>query len=352
MSQNQLRKLAEQIYSQLEQKQFPKVEIPDRSSRNIKLENSVLVLGDRKIVRSAGKLGTARSFAQLCWLNYFVLKHLVSQHKTTTLRDIYYTSLRFRNVSFKEQSESNKIVEDLEALTGVSREQFNIFPKSRAVIFGDLKFKYIEPRKWITNVGREYALNEHPDGLSIGPELTTNTEFFDCKVDKIIVAEKQAVFQRFVEDGVYERFKALLVFTEGQPPRNCRILIRKLSQQFNLPVYILCDGDPWGLQIFLTIRYGSINLAHIKHLTVPTAKWMGVTPQDIIDYKLPAEKLTDNDYKKVYNLMKDVRCKADKFILEQLRLWRKIKKKVELEAFSRHGLSFICDVYLKDKLKE
>jgi len=345
-----LRQVAESIYKQLEKRQFPKIEIPQRTSSNVKLTKEGLVLADKKIIKSSSKVSTVKSFAQLCWLNYFACK-LVESGKTTTLRDIYYSAQAYKDIMFKEQVESNRIVEDLEAITGLTREQFNIYPKQRAVIFGDLKFKYITPKPHIKNPNKIYELDEHPDGYVIGPELTNNAEFFECNADKIIVAEKQAVFQRFIEEKVYEKFNALLVFTEGQPPRNCRLLVRKLSEQFNLPVYVLTDSDPWGLQIFLTLKYNSSNLAHVRNLNVPKAKWIGVYAEDITKYKLPTVKMTDKDLKKAKNMLtNDIRCKSNKFFIEQLKLWLKMKRKCELEAFSRYGLSFICDVYLKEKL--
>lgn len=348
-------KVAEEIYNQLSNKQIPKLDIPDRSIRNVKLTSEGLTIGDRKFIRSAGKLSTAKTFAQLSWLIWFINKELLSTGRTTTLRDVYYTSMSYEDIAYKEEYESNQIIQDLEALTGQTREQFNIYPKERAVIFGDAKFKYVHARPWIPHVDKIYSLNEHPDGLPIGPELTANSEFIEVNADKIIVAEKQAVFRRFVEEQVDKKYNALLVFTEGQPPRNCRLLIRRLSEQFNLPVYCLADGDPYGLSIFLTIKYNSITLAHVKGLNIPQAKWVGITAEDIINYKLPVDpkkgKFTDKDTKKLYDLMKDPRCKNDEYIMSQLRLWEKLKKKVELEAFSKYGLSFIVDKYLKDKLE-
>ena len=352
---NNIIKVAESVYEQLNKKEIPKLFVPDRTAKNVKLSEEGLTLGSHKFVRSAGKLSTVKPFAQLCWLTWYVNKELLSTSRTTTLRDIYYTSMGFEDISFQEQHESNSIIEDLEALTGLTRENFNIYPKERAVIFGDAKFRYVQPRPWIPHTDKIYSLNEHPDGLAIGPELTSNTEFLEVNANKIIVAEKQAVFRRFVEDGVYKKYNALLVFSEGQPPRNCRILIRKLSEQFKLPVFVLTDGDPYGISIFLTIKYNSISLAHIKQLNVPNAKWIGIHAQDIIDYKLPVDpkkgKFSDKDTKRLYDLMKDIRCKSDPFIMQQLRIWDKLKKKVELEAFSKYGINFISDVYLKNKLK-
>jgi len=350
---DKLLSVTEEIYNQLVNKQFPKLAIPDRSKKNVFLDKktNTFVLGDKKFIRSAGKLGTVKSFAQLTWLIHYVQKELISKKRTTTQRDVFYASMNIPDIAFKEQNESNKIIVDLEALVGLTREQFNIYPGERAIIFGDIEYKYKEARAWIKNPDKVYALNEHPDGFVIGPELVNNTEILSCNAKRIIIVEKQALFRRFVEESAYKKFDAILVFTKGQPPRDCRILVNRLVEQFKLKPYILADADPWGLAIALTIKYGSINLAHIKNLAVPNAEWIGLTPEDIITYKLPTVPFNEKDLKRLNNLMHDLRCKHNKFIYKQLKLWKKLQKKCELESFSKLGLNFIVDEYLKDKIK-
>ena len=58
--------------------------------------------------------------------------------------------------------------------------------------------------------GKKLNLSSHPDGMMIGPALT-NSEFVDCRADKIIAIEKGALFTRFVEERVHDRFKAILI---------------------------------------------------------------------------------------------------------------------------------------------
>lgn len=347
-----VKRVAENIYNQIANKKLPKILIPDRTKKNVILDkkSGSLVIGDRKIVRRASSLSTVKSFAQLTWLIYYIQKELIEKRKTTTQRDIFYASLNIKDIAFKKQQESNNAIVDLEALTGLTREEFNIYPGERAVIFGDIEYKYREPREWIRNPGKVYALNEHPDGFVIGPELVSNTDILSCNAENILIVEKQALFRRFVEDGVYKKFNAVLVFTKGQPPRDCRLFIKRLVSQFKLKPFILCDCDPWGLAIALTIKYGSINLAHLKNLTVPNAEWIGITPSDIVEFRLPTIDFNDKDEKRLQNLFKDVRCKHDKFIYSQLKLWKKMKKKCELESFTKFGLSFIVDEYLKNKI--
>jgi intein/homing endonuclease len=71
---------------------------------------------------------------------------------------------------------------------------------------------------------------------------------------------------------------------------------------------------------------------------------------DIVKYKLPSDKLTEVDIKRLYELKEDPRY-TDKMWHDELDMFLKIKKKSEQEAFSRYGLSYIVDTYLPEKLK-
>ncbi|TLY14154.1 MAG: hypothetical protein E6K86_08670 [Thaumarchaeota archaeon] len=71
---------------------------------------------------------------------------------------------------------------------------------------------------------------------------------------------------------------------------------------------------------------------------------------DIVKYKLPSDKLTEIDIKRLHELKQDPRY-TDKMWHEELDTFLKIKKKSEQEAFSRYGLSYIVDTYLPEKLK-
>jgi len=169
------------------------------------------------------------------------------------------------------------------------------------------------------------------------------------KANKIIVIEKGAMFTRLIEEQAFKKFKAVLIHTAGQPPRSTRHLIKRLNAELKLPVYVFCDGDPWGMAIAITIICGSANAAHLKELTTPDAQWKGLYSSDIGKYKLPSVKLTPIDIKRLYDLQKDPRCQIEPW-QSQIKHFLKQKKKCELEAFSRYGLDYVVKKYLPEKL--
>jgi len=341
-----LKLLGGQLYDEMNKKQFPWIKMPSRSIGNILYDEEYrqYILGNKAVKRSSRNIRHIRPLTQLVWAASFI-KELIKQNKTSTLRDIFYSAQAFE-MNFVDQPESDNILTDLETVITYAREDFNVFPEERSAIFGDLTIAYTVPGY----EGRTLNLSSHPDGMMIGPALT-NAEFRECKADKVIVIEKGALFTRFVEERVHKRFKALLVQTTGQAPRATRALIRRLNKEWDLPVIILTDGDPWGMHIAMVIISGSANAAHLRELNCPDAKWAGVWATDIVDYELPTDPLNDLDIKRLYELKKDPRY-GDKLWKREIDTFLKIKKKAEQEAFSRYGLTYIVDEYLPAKLEE
>ena len=341
-----LESLGRRFCEQIEEGVFPWIEMKSRSTDNIfySPELRQYVLGDRVVRRSSRIVRHLRPFTQMVWTAYFV-KELIRQRKTSTLRDVYYSAQAY-DIFFKDQVESDNIITDLETVTGFPREDLNVFPEERSAVFGDLTIEYTVPGY----EGRRLNLTSHPDGLMIGPALT-NSRLIRTGADKVIVIEKGAMFTRFIEERVYEKFNAILIYTAGQAPRSTRYFIRRLNQEVGLPVYIFTDADPWGMHIAMVIISGSANAAHLRDLTTPDAKWAGVWASDINSYKLPSEGLSDIDIKRLHELSRDPRYKGELWQRE-IKTFMKIKKKCELEAFSRYGLTHIVDKYLPERLKE
>jgi DNA topoisomerase-6 subunit A len=82
---------------------------------------------------------------------------------------------------------------------------------------------------------------------------------------------------------------------------------------------------------------GSGNAAHLNEFfCVPQARFLGITPRDIVQYKLPTHPL------------KDVDVKRAKDALNQL---VGMGVRAEQQALAKHGLNYVIDTYLPEKLK-
>ena len=152
-----------------------------------------------------------------------------------------------------------------------------------------------------------------------------------------------------------KKSNCILVSLGGVPTRACRRFVRRLSETQKLPVYVFTDGDYYGyFNIYRTLKVGSGNAAHINEFfCVPNAKFLGVTPQDIIDYKLPTHPLKDVDIKRGKDALKN-----DPFVHHH-KEWQKaikvmgdLKARAEQQALAAWGLNFVIDKYLPEKLKD
>ena len=333
-----LKKHGAQTYDDLNKGDFPKFSIPSRSVSNIVYDKKLrqYILGTNSAVRNSKNTSQLRSFSQLMWLAFFA-NRLTKEKKSSTLRDVYYSSQAFE-IDFEDQSESDNIIVDLEAMLTRPREDFHVFPEERSSVFGDLTIEYTVPGY----EGKKMNLSDHPDGYAIGPSLTS--------AEVIIAIEKGGLFTRFIEEQVDKKFKSIIVDTGGQAPRSTRTLLKRLHDELSLPVVILTDGDVYGEHIAMVIKSGSANAAHLRELTVPDAKWVGVWATDIEKYKLPTIPMTESDIKRCHDLKKDPRYQ-DGIWKKELEVFLKIKRKAELEAFSKYGLTNITDKYLPQKLE-
>ena len=339
-----LTKLGKMIVDPIIEEQFPTISIPDRKTNNIVFDNEKnrFVLGPSSIIRNSGNIKHVRSLTQLAWTARFA-KQLVETSRTSSLRDLYYSSEAFE-VDFTDQSESDRIVTDLECVTGLSRESFGIFPEEHSSIYGEVVMRYSIP----DYAGREIDLTISPDGLPIGPALVT-AEPVRSNAKIVLAVESGGMFSRLIETKAWKRFNAILIHLGGQPPRATRSIMRTLHDEMNLPVYIFTDGDPWGMHIAQVIISGSANSAHIEGLTIPDAQWIGVTPRDIECYSLPAEKLNNADLKRLDELSKDIRYTGQEW-QDHIAGFRRIRVKAEQQAFSRYGTDFVVDTYLSGKV--
>lgn len=105
------------------------------------------------------------------------------------------------------------------------------------------------------------------------------------------------------------------------------------------------------MHIARVIVSGSAQAAHIPELATPDAVWIGIWASDIKKYRLPSLPLTQVDKHRLETLMRDPRYSTGIWRRE-LEVFKKIKVKAELEAFSKYGLTAIIDKYLIKKIRQ
>lgn len=164
------------------------------------------------------------------------------------------------------------------------------------------------------------------------------------------------MFQRLQSHKYWAKAGCILVALGGVPTRACRRFVRMLSEQLKIPVYAFTDCDPYGFaNIYRTLKVGSGNAAHInRFFCVPEVRYLGLTPQDIVDFGLQkaTHPLADVDMKRGFDaLNNDPFFQSNKPWRDAIDLLMKSKWRAEQQALSLHGLNFVIEEYLPKKLK-
>ncbi|EMA31383.1 DNA topoisomerase IV subunit A [Halobiforma nitratireducens] len=348
----QLIDLAAQFYDQFELGEIPHMSVPTRTKNNIEYdeESNVWVYGDRESTRSANSVRGARKLLKAVYTIDFLADQL-DEDRSSTLRELYYLSESWDNeeAQFTSQDESNSLIEDLEIVSGVTREDFHMRPEeSGATIMGPLYLRE-QTRRGEREIHCQEDVGE--GGYQI-PNNPDTIDFLDCDADFILAVETGGMRDRLVENGFDEEYNALVVHLKGQPARATRRITKRLHDELDLPVTVFTDGDPWSYRIYGSVAYGSIKSAHLsEYLATPEAQFIGIQPADIVEYELPTDPLSDSDKNALESELSDPRFQTD-YWEEQIELQLEIEKKSEQQSLASRGLDFVTDTYLPERLDE
>jgi DNA topoisomerase-6 subunit A len=294
-------------------------------------------------------VNTVKTFAQSLRM-MSLSKQLVEEDDIATKREAYYVSKNWGDARFDEQTESDAVMDDVEALFSVNREQLGFIPEEKG---GDVagQLVVIDRDRDSGEVLRIDCTKFGSGAYSI--PISVEDLKFETKAKFILVIETAGMFQRLVKHNYWKDSNCILISMGGVPTRACRRFVRRLADEKKIPVYAFVDGDPYGISnIYRTLKVGSGNAAHINEFfCVPQARYLGVTPQDIIDYDLPTHPLKDVDIKRAKDALKnDPFMQHHKPWQKAIQQMLKMGVRVEQQALAKHGLNYVIEEYLPQKL--
>ncbi|AQT67525.1 DNA topoisomerase VI subunit A [Anaerohalosphaera lusitana] len=339
------------VHGKIVKSQKPTMSTPVRSLSNVKYDTKkgfFQIMGKSKLRTLT--VSTCKAFAQT--LKMMALsKELIDTDDIATKREAYYISKNWGKAGFSDQPESDTIMDDVEAMFTVNREQLKFVPEEKG---GDIAGNLIVMDK--DSKGRKLKIDCTKFG-SGAYSIPSSVEELKFKSDAkfILAIETAGMFQRLVKYDYWAKQNCILVSMGGVPTRACRRFIRRLSDELKIPVYAFVDGDPYGyFNIYRTLKVGSGNAAHINEFfCVPKTRFLGVTPQDIKDYGLPTHPLKEVDIKRAKDALKnDPFVKHHKKWQAAINQMLKMGVRVEQQAFAKHGLDFVVNEYLPAKLKK
>lgn len=328
----------------------PSMKFPIRSLSNVSYnpKKGHFVLKGKKKERTL-TVNTVKTFAQTLKM-MSLSKELVETDDIATKREAYYVSKNWGEARFKEQPESDTVMEDVEAFFSVNREQLGFVPEEKG---GDVAGRLV-----VIDHDRDTGEELRIDCTRFGSgaysiPISVEDLKFETDAQFILCIETAGMFQRLVKHNYWKDSNCILISLGGVPTRACRRFVRRLADSHGLPVYVFVDGDPYGYSnIYRTLKVGSGNAAHLnEYFCVPQAHMLGITPQDIIDYQLPTHPLKDVDIKRAKDALKN-----DPFV-QHYRSWQlaleqmiKMGVRAEQQALAKHGLNYVIEEYLPQKL--
>ncbi|MDH3197168.1 MAG: DNA topoisomerase IV subunit A [Candidatus Krumholzibacteria bacterium] len=328
----------------------PTMRFPLRSLSNVKYrpDRGFFEMKGQKKERTL-TVNTVKTFAQTLRMMAFS-KELIDTDDIATKREAYYVSKNWEAARFNDQTESDTVMDDVEAFFGLNREQLGFIPEEKG---GEVAGQLV-----VIDHDRDTGKPLRIDCTKFGSgaysiPISVEELKFETKAKFILVIETAGMFQRLVKHNYWKKANCILVSMGGVPTRACRRFIRRLADEKKIPVYVFVDGDPYGISnIYRTLKVGSGNAAHLNEFfCVPQARFLGITPQDIVTYKLPTHPLKEVDIKRAKDALKN-----DPFILHH-KAWQgaisqlvQMGVRAEQQALAKHGLNYVIDVYLPQKL--
>ncbi|HVP28320.1 MAG TPA: DNA topoisomerase IV subunit A [Myxococcota bacterium] len=346
---------AKEVHTDILRERKPDLSFPVRALGNVTYSDKkgYFEIGRQKKVRTL-TVNTVKSFAQTLRM-MGLSKELVENNDFATKRDAYYQSKNWEEARFDEQTESDTVMDDIEALfsvRGVSREQLRFIPDEHGgAVAGQLIV--LDPDRETGQIERIDCTRFGSGAYSI--PSTVEHLSFETSAKFILAIETGGVFQRLQSHKFWQTANCILVSMAGVPTRATRRFIRKLSDECKLPVYAFVDCDPYGISnIYRTLKVGSGNAAHLSQFfCVPKARYLGVTPQDILDYQLPTHPLQEVDVKRAKDALKnDPFFQTHKEWQKAIDQLLKMGVRAEQQALAKWGLNYVIDEYLPRKLAE
>ncbi|OQD88285.1 hypothetical protein PENANT_c004G10576 [Penicillium antarcticum] len=184
-----------------------------------------------------------------------IIDKAIRSGQSISKRDIYYIDPQY----FRSQQTVNGVIDDLVYTIGVDRAALNVEAAAKGLIAGCLRL--IRDSQVVVN-----AQSATEDTLI--PRIENDDEIDISRARWVLVIEKEG---------------------KGYPDLSTREFLHKLSNVASnqnrppLRFYGLTDGDPHGMAILSTYKYGSAAHVHENaRLILPRLQWLGVRVTDII----------------------------------------------------------------------
>ncbi|MBM3892460.1 MAG: DNA topoisomerase VI, partial [Verrucomicrobia bacterium] len=220
--------VAEEVHTDIIRKmRKPEMRFPIRALSNVKYDPKkgyFEIIG--KMATRTLTYNTVKTFAQSVRLLATTKNDLLLKNDIAGKREVYYNAKSWGECRFDEQPESDTLLDDMEAMLGVNREQLGYIPEERGgEVTGPLLVIDRDPA-----TGEEIRINCAKLGTGAW-SIPSQVEHlkFETRAKFVLAVETSSLFQRLVHHRYYETANCILVSMSGVPTRACRRFIRRLA---------------------------------------------------------------------------------------------------------------------------
>jgi meiotic recombination protein SPO11 len=320
----------------------PAFKIPNRSAKNIIYDevHDLLLLGTSTSKKALLTLTSAQDATRMMEV-IKIIYELLKKRKHMTKREVFYGNVNL----FQDQKNSDSIIEDVSTMMKTTRNSTGIVAKARGSAVGRLRLRD----------GNEIIdLDAQGSGSwSITP-MVDRVEVLESDAEFILVLEKDAAMMRIIEEKWWQKYPCVALTAEGVGNVATRMFLKKINKELKLPTYCLVDCDPYGHYIYSVYIRGSKKLSYESpFLATPDMHLLGVLSHDLDEYgvdiscRIPMDK---NDMKRLDDMLAEPYVQANPRWKQDLELMKKFKMKAEIQALSSHGIEYLTDTYLPNKL--
>ncbi|MBI5398480.1 DNA topoisomerase VI, partial [Candidatus Woesearchaeota archaeon] len=197
----QITQVAKQVYDRIKKKELPSLNIPLRSLQNVTYdpkEGYFELVGKEK--ERALTASTVKTFAQtLLMMNES--KKIVDTDDIATKREIYYISKNWGDARFLEQPESDAVMDDIEAMLHVNREQIGFIPEEKG---GEVAGNLVVVDKDGEGNRLEIDCTKFGSGAYSVPSSVEHLQF-KTNAKFILAIETAGAFQRLVKHNYWKK---------------------------------------------------------------------------------------------------------------------------------------------------
>ena len=275
---------------------------------------------------------------------------LLKNRRTNTTREVYYAYV----THFRSQRECDAVIQDCVLLLGVPRRCLGLKASPKGWFCGDIQIyqpqtdpSSQEDHHHVVD-GTTVLLHASSQGIPIGNEWLERKKGFSISTKRarcLILIEKEGIYDRLCQDRFFDKYPCILATGKGFPDLATRAFAHTVHHELEIPVFGLCDHNPYGISVLNTYLYGSERrgVDGGDRFSVPIG-WIGLRPSQVVrlQSKLPLQSLqrmTKRDLKRLNEtLLKEnhpwINSNDTEYRIKELHKMRELGYKVELEALN------------------